>query len=382
MKELSVKKRIVFYLLMLFIVLVSVEVILQGLDFLKSRKKKTWEDRLAERSVYAEVPWAKEYFQEYKKLNIRLAPFYEWRKMGYRGKHINISPDGIRRTWNPDFSNKDLVKTVFCFGGSTLWGYGARDDFTIASLLSKKLNRKGARYRVINYGEPAYTSTQEVIYFILLLKEGKIPDYAIFFDGVNDIYAAYQNGKTGVVQNVGMNRKKLKMSLFELMREQVSEIINNDFLTYKTLKKMTTPAPKGGGIEGVVGSHYNKQELTVLAENIVADYQKNMEVVKSLAKSYGFRYFFVWQPMIFNTNSLTEEERSYHNWKDEKMVFLHQKVESIIKKKKYDHFYNFSSIFDHKQKTMYIDFAHLSEEGNEVPAEALYQILQRSGTNE
>ncbi len=51
----------------------------------------------------------------------------------------------------------------------------------------KKLNQGAPRYLVTNYGEKGYRLTQEIVYPILLLKQGRIPDYVIFCDGINEV---------------------------------------------------------------------------------------------------------------------------------------------------------------------------------------------------
>ena len=48
---------------------------------------------------------------------------------------------------------------------------------------------------VVNFGESGFVSTQGVIQLILELQSGNIPDLVIFYDGVNDVYAAYQSGR-------------------------------------------------------------------------------------------------------------------------------------------------------------------------------------------
>ena len=41
----------------------------------------------------------------------------------------------------------------------------------------------------------------------LQLREGNIPDLVVFYDGVNDVFSAYQQGKAGIPQNEN-NREK------------------------------------------------------------------------------------------------------------------------------------------------------------------------------
>src|SRR5262249_6342036 len=49
-----------------------------------------------------------------------------------------------------------------------------------------------------NVGQSGYVSTQEVIELSLQIRNGNIPDVAIFYDGINDTDAAFQHGVAGV----------------------------------------------------------------------------------------------------------------------------------------------------------------------------------------
>ena len=75
-------------------------------------------------------------------------------------------------------------------GGSSLWGFGARDDQTIPSLLARKLLERGISVEVKSLSELGYVSTQEVIGLFRELQEGYRPDVVIFYDGVNDTTSA------------------------------------------------------------------------------------------------------------------------------------------------------------------------------------------------
>ena len=70
------------------------------------------------------------------------------------------------------------------FGGSTMWGAGARDDYTIPSFLSKMLTQAfPGRIRVVNYGRSGFVSTQERILLFQALQHGCRPQIAIFYPG-------------------------------------------------------------------------------------------------------------------------------------------------------------------------------------------------------
>ena len=59
-------------------------------------------------------------------------------------------------------------------GGSSLWGFGARDDQTIPSLLARRLHDRGVQVEVKNLSDLGYVSTQEVIGLLREL-QGRLP---------------------------------------------------------------------------------------------------------------------------------------------------------------------------------------------------------------
>ena len=161
-------------------------------------------DGRARSDVYAGVSWADEYLKELEECSVtRWTSYVYWRRQPYQGRHINVDADGVRRTWTcpEDGSGTGEPLRIFTFGGSAMWGVGARDDFTIPSFLARKLQEKGIRCQVTNFGESGYVSTQEVIALLQQLRDGNIPDLVIFYDGVNDIYSAYQQQVAGLPQN-------------------------------------------------------------------------------------------------------------------------------------------------------------------------------------
>jgi hypothetical protein len=48
---------------------------------------------------------------------------------------------------------------------------------------------------VTDYGIPGFTFLQEIIKLTLLLQNGQRPNFIVFYDGANDVYAAYQSGR-------------------------------------------------------------------------------------------------------------------------------------------------------------------------------------------
>ncbi len=137
-------------------------------------------------SVFAKSPSSLTYVFDnklYGANRVFLDPFLGWRAKSLATENINIDDNGCRRSWTPD---RPPMATVFFFGGSDIFGSGSPDWETIPSYYAKQFANTGVFLDVKNYGTTGYNSNQEMLQFLLLLKEGIVPDIAIFLDGVND----------------------------------------------------------------------------------------------------------------------------------------------------------------------------------------------------
>lgn len=100
----------------------------------------------------------------------------------FNSKFVNYDTKNGRKTINPEKCDKNF----FLFGGSSTFGWLSTDDETIASHLSRILNQSSDKNCVFNYGSPWFYSKQENNLLINLAENNKIPDQAIFIDGINE----------------------------------------------------------------------------------------------------------------------------------------------------------------------------------------------------
>jgi hypothetical protein len=125
----------------------------------------------------------------------RYADFIHFQERPFTGKYVNVSEHGYRHSvdqgpWPPDAKHFN----VFCFGGSTMFGYGLPDDQTFASCLQSELSRGSSRrVCVYNFSVGWHFSTQERLRFEQLLAQNIVPDLALFLDGINDTSLAWSN---------------------------------------------------------------------------------------------------------------------------------------------------------------------------------------------
>jgi lysophospholipase L1-like esterase len=138
------------------------------------------------------------------------------------------------------------------FGGSTMWGAGSRDSFTVPSLLARALQGRELRVEITNFGETGYVSTQGVITLLLQLRKGNVPDAVIFYEGVNDTYSAYQNGIAGIPQNEFNRVKEFNLSHPEKLQDVkeifIKGVLNNlstvRFVKLKCFLKISVEPPR------------------------------------------------------------------------------------------------------------------------------------------
>ena len=125
----------------------------------------------------------------------RYADFIHFQERPFAGKYVNVSEHGFRHSVNQGpWPISDDNFNVFCFGGSTLFGYGVADDQTVASYLQQALSKiESRRVCVYNFGVGWHYSTQERLRFEQLLAGNIVPDVALFLDGINDSTQACLN---------------------------------------------------------------------------------------------------------------------------------------------------------------------------------------------
>jgi len=328
--------------------------------------------------------WGKILEKETFEIKKVFVPFVEWGIEEYHGKYVNINSEGIRKTWNPQFSHGEKFKTIYTFGPSTLWGVGARDEYTIPSHLSKMLDNNGYDFIVYNYGELAYVFTQQIVQLALLLKEGHRPDYVLCYEGAVDIYAAYQSGAPGIINpNVlkeawGHNISSSSAASLVLrgIHKGVVTILSNSMI-YKAIGNSAIPfSPQQKFPE--VGSKYNDNQLRLLSQATVKDYLKSMDLLNHLADVYDFKYAIFWQPCIYTKEELTNEEKqSDRRVNDRNYIKFYQLTANSLVAASPPHFFDISGVFSNDTKKYYGDITHISEEGNEKVADIIFRKFEK-----
>lgn len=111
-----------------------------------------------------------------------------FREQPFKGHTVTVDPAGFRwiqdqASWPPDENSYN----IFVFGGSTTFGYGEVTNHTIPSFLQQDLKRKGYKTAVYNFGHSGFIALQEKWELERLVRDGFVPDMAVFIDGLNDL---------------------------------------------------------------------------------------------------------------------------------------------------------------------------------------------------
>ncbi len=348
----------------------------------------------APEDAYRYSPWSAAYIRALKHTSTRWYPYVYWKSSPMSSPYLNVDQHGDRATWNRSphaGSGGGHPLSVFMFGGSTMWGYGVRDDYTLASLLSKRLAEKtDYNVEVLNYGQIGYVSTQEVLLLYQLLAQGMRPDVVVFHDGINDTFAAYQEGIAGLTQN-----ESFRVREFNLVGGDRSRRRNLYLTAVRTLFFHTDAAKLGRLIGGkdsegdvrdkvearevlsYLAPRPNHQGADALEQQVVSRYLFNKQIVQMLGKQFGFQCLFYWQPAVFFKDKLTAHERAFLGDPERQKFFLATygrmaaaAPESGVR--------DLSAIFKNKPEMYFTDTWHPTESGNELLADSMADDVARA----
>jgi hypothetical protein len=320
--------------------------------------------------------WMKEFVDEFcRSYRARWSSYVYYRREPFSGKHITVDSAGIRATFPQGKPSADGRRParVFVFGGSTMWGTGARDAGTIPSALARLIvhDPDAGPATVVNMGESGYVSTQALLRLELELRKGNVPDIVILYDGVNDVFSAFQNGEPGLPQN-----EVHRATEFNLLREGG----RLRALGVKDLLGRTVTASVLQSIRSTVaGTPSMAPPDTAPAGGIVSLYRGNLSILEGLGRQYGFRYEAYWQPVVFSRKNPSPYELAQSEKQKQVRPFFaeaYRRVERDSLLRGNAHFHNLGGVFDTAETPVYIDFCHVTETGNAIIAEAIYADIR------
>ncbi|MFM7069768.1 MAG: hypothetical protein ACKOYM_09960, partial [Actinomycetes bacterium] len=195
----------------------------------------------------------------------------------YAGDHVNVR-NGIRRTWRAPACGCKRI-TVWWFGGSAAWGYYQADELTLPSQVARAAWRRGVALDITNYASPGWTLGQDVRKFAQLIATEDPPDYAVFYDGANDVVLQRDRN------NNGNGSDESEVSFAE---DTLDEVLQN--------------GPFDWGLRAQERGEQRGDEPLLsdvaVVRHAVSRYARNMKIATALARSVGTTPVFLWQPIL------------------------------------------------------------------------------------
>lgn len=280
-------------------------------------------------------------------------------------RYVNIDSMGRRATPQavPDTAG---VLHVLMLGGSTMWGFTARDSFTIPALTATRLAAHGVpNAHVDNLAQAAFNSTQEAATLLLEIARGRVPDVVVVLDGYNDIATAlkYRDpGHTYAEENtskqIDLGRRTFAQELIGFGR--YSQLISG----LKSKLRPAAPAPAQrtltrSQICGETGRYY-------------AGIARQMEAV---GQAYGFPVVHFQQPLHSITGKrLSTWEKALPNRAG--VGECADSIDAAMADRAGTSYVSLRGVFDADTATRFVDeIAHVTEEANGEVAERMAQVI-------
>jgi len=308
---------------------------------------------------YAGVDWARTHFVEIGSLSSVYVSYIGWRRKPFHGQTITLDgPYAQRATVGSASPDKP---SVYFFGGSTMWGTGSDDANTIPSLVTQL-----GGFRSENYGESAYTAHQSLALLIQLLQEGHRPNVVVFYDGANDVS---QKCRSELTAKSHAREAQISAALATAKPQ------NAYGLQYMAGPFVGLAAVVSNGISerrrDSEGQYFACHTDPLRAQQI-ADYLfQDWEVARRLVESYGGKFIGILQPVAYYSST-----KLAHLQLGDTLKQQFEAVYPLVRKRMagQPNLYDFTDVLD-RQEYHYIDFCHLSPNGNRYVAERLVEVL-------
>jgi hypothetical protein len=321
--------------------------------------------------------WGKQYLVDDAGTSWRHATYVEFREKPYTSPTINVDSEGRRRV--PGSCERENAFTIWTFGGSTMFGYGAPDQFTIPAYLATIFSRGSRCAKVVNYGAAYWQSSQSLVQLIQALARGGRPDAVIFYDGINEVGIVASGGAPG---GIASDAESLLERALDPPQLGIPDRIARQSVLIRTLRNRVFRIPQKGRDEErsrIVA------DIPGQARAVAGIYAQNVRMVDALANEYGFKAYFFLQPFpLISGKKGTDMEKAIlrketEQWDREADIFrsFYLAFGQNAYLASHPRYFDISGMFDGMAQELYADSAHLLPEGNKLVAERIAEEMFR-----
>lgn len=307
--------------------------------------------------------WIDAYWSEHQaSRHTRWISYVYWRRKPFDGELVDVDAHGFRVT--PALP-APAARTIWLFGGSTAWGTGNRNGGTLAAELQQLYQERAPELgvRVLNFGESGYVSRQSLAaYQSALACPEPAADLAIFLDGANDVFAALQEGHAGLPQNEENRRREFNSS------RQLGAQLRAWALRLEGIARLAAGAP----------ATVDAGAIDKLAIEVVDAYLANALQAAALAEHYQLGSIHAWQPTAFDRAAPSADEAAIVGSSMATHVGLQRQARNTLRARLAANpalpVVDLGDAFDSAAAPVFFDFVHVSERGQRILAERLYDL--------
>ena len=314
---------------------------------------------------YEGQPWFRELKPGLDARKNRFDPYRSYWPGPVKSRYVNIDSAG-RRVTPQAVPDRAGVLHVLMLGGSTMWGFTARDSFTIPALTAQRLAAHGvANAHVYNLAQAAFNTTQEASTLLLEIARGRVPDVVVLLDGYNDIATALKYRDPGhtyaeenTSQQIDLGRRTFWQELLGFGR--YSKMIAG-------LKSKVSPAPAPAA--------QPKRTRSQICGETGRYYAGIAHQVEAIGQAHGFPVVYFQQPLHSTTG------KALSAWEKKLPVNAATKecadsIDAAMADRAGKSYVSLRGVFDADTATRFVDeIAHVTEEGNGEIAERIAQVI-------
>ena len=363
--QVSYKKQFTFGVVLCLILLAAVEVTLRIYDYYNLGCNYIESGIYSEISYYDQKSMCNDYrhIQDSGGFDRQLIPNQE-------SKTVHINNFGMR---GPDIVKEkpDDTYRVFVIGGSTTFGSGVfSDNETIPSFLGKKFDvlLLDKKIEIINAGITGNTSIEEN-YRIKNELVNFQPDLFIIYDGINDVNLDIETHR---------DNSKLKASIqkqFLTFTQMILPEYKTILLAPFTIHKIMWDLGIGGG--HIMGDSQKIDETNILEKSSL--WKDRWTEICDIGHEKEFKTIVILQPIMGSGNKiLTNWEYEFlqtHGGDHNKRVYDKFATGLYDLEKSCHKAIDLRNVFDDHPEQVYFDTAHVSNRGNEIVANKIFDII-------
>lgn len=339
----------------------------------KLAKNFLQQTKLEKRNVpeYIKQVYGEENIEDYQKVILEQTKAFEYKQFvefiekERSAEFTSVSSMGNRCNYNAIKKCKIAEggkKEIWMFGGSTTFGYGVKNDETISAYLENSFDKK---YRVINFGQGFYYSTQERILFSNLLTKLPAPFAVVFIDGFNDFSKHYEFDESALTKNIKYKMSKTSTDdLIDYFRERlfrlnIVRLVKEIQQSQKKIIEDTDP-------------NFNESDIFKMVETLI----NNQKIIKAISEKFEIKLIHILQPVPIYKDSYESSNlpKDFYRDVDKDPALKNVKLGyEFYLKKELNLAMNLSDL--KISKPMYIDGVHYSPDLNFAIAKIIKEKL-------